>query len=218
MRFLLGFGMVLMSLVVMVGFVSYSGEQIAMNYMDERDGHVYGLVKIGDKVWFKENLRYVTEQSLCYDSLPENCEKYGRLYSYEAAKTVCPENWRLPTVHDVEELHVVMGSHKIDKIAARGEWDIRKAERFSDELGLSVLPAGRIDTLTFYSYMDDRWVDTVSFHQKGVAASYWIVADDHDGSTHWHIGTPIGERKSGVHTHPVFPEIHKFSVRCMCEE
>ena len=50
-------------------------------FVDERDGQEYKYTTIGNQVWMAENLRYVAENSKCYDDKPENCEIYGRMYS-----------------------------------------------------------------------------------------------------------------------------------------
>lgn len=56
---------------------------------DDRDGQMYGIVKVGDDVWMAENLNYDynegTAKSYCYDDDLENCKKYGRLYMWSAA-------------------------------------------------------------------------------------------------------------------------------------
>jgi len=188
-------------------------------YTDPRDNQSYETVTIGTKTWFKENLNYSTSQSVCYDYLESNCEKYGRLYPLDDAQAACPEYWRLPTPGDIEMLYKEIGTKRIQKIASPGEWHVRNSGRFSNSSGLSILPAGRIDSFSLYSNQEERWIDTLAFHQKDIAASYWLDdIETSEGVLHWHLGSPIGERKSGMHRHHVVLEEHKFSIRCVCDK
>lgn len=80
------------------------GQQYEMVH-DIRDNKIYRTVIIGNQVWMAENLNFVTDSgSWCYDESNANCQKYGRLYTYEAAKNSCMNGWRLPTKNDFDTL------------------------------------------------------------------------------------------------------------------
>jgi len=51
-----------------------------------------------------ENLNYEASGSKCYDNKPANCDKYGRLYNWNTAKTACPSGWHLPASYEWDVL------------------------------------------------------------------------------------------------------------------
>lgn len=73
-------------------------------FMDSRDGQSYHIEKLGDREWFVENYRCELNSSCVYNGDSAFVQKYGRLYTKEAAKLCVPEGWRLPTCEDVEIL------------------------------------------------------------------------------------------------------------------
>ena len=123
---------------------------------DSRDGKSYKTVVIGSLTWMAENLNFDNsatatgsiDSSFCYDGIPANCEKYGRLYQEYAATAVCPEGWRLPTANDWRDLVNTAKSEFGDdngSLRAVGEWE---NSIFGDNItatnasGFSALPAG----------------------------------------------------------------------------
>ena len=123
---------------------------------DSRDGKNYKTVVIGGKTWMAENLNFDNsatatgsiDSSFCYDGIPANCTKYGRLYQEYAATAVCPEGWRLPTASDWRDLTTTAKSEFGDNngsLRAVGEWE---NTIFGDNVtatnasGFSALPAG----------------------------------------------------------------------------
>jgi len=112
-------------------------------FADGRDGKKYKTVKIGERTWMAENLNYKTEGgSWCYDDNNSNCNKYGRLYDWNMAKTACPKGWHLPSKSDWRELVVVADSKTSGiKLKSKSGWD--EKGNGTDDLGFSALPGGR---------------------------------------------------------------------------
>jgi hypothetical protein len=55
------------------------------------------------KLWTTSNLNVDVQPSYCYDDVKANCDRYGRLYTWESAKRACQslgDGWRLPTNDD----------------------------------------------------------------------------------------------------------------------
>jgi uncharacterized protein (TIGR02145 family) len=80
------------------------------SFTDPRDGEVYGIKKLGNLTWMKENLRFeVPNASWCFDDTDENCAELGRLYIFQAALKACPVGWRLPSDNDWLDLEKALG-------------------------------------------------------------------------------------------------------------
>ena len=71
------------------------------NILKDKDGNIYSSkIMLDGKRWLTRNLRIKLTGSYCYDDKESNCGKYGRLYTWEAAKEACNalgDGWRLPT-------------------------------------------------------------------------------------------------------------------------
>lgn len=92
-------------------------------FTDPRDATEYEVIRIGGKLWFAENLKFKTDNSLIYDKNDGNLKYFGRLYSWEEANTVCPEGWHLPSDEDWKALEssIGIGQEDLNKKGYRGE-------------------------------------------------------------------------------------------------
>lgn len=137
---------------LIIEWVSSFPESKKGSMKDPRDGKTYKTVKIGKQVWMAENMNYDIKDSYCYENSPENCEKYGRLYTWAAANYVCPEGWHLPTSEEFRTLISNVGGEEIagkmlNSMIGRGENDYGV-----DAFGFSVLLAGLRDGNGNFSY------------------------------------------------------------------
>lgn len=89
----------------------------------DSDGNRYPIKLLLDgKHWMITNLNLNIPGSYCYDNATENCERYGRLYSWKTAKQGCMllgEGWRLPTNEEGRELTMLYGGVEDDSVLAR---------------------------------------------------------------------------------------------------
>jgi len=139
-----------------------------------------GTVEIGTQTWHKCNLNVMPSvgNSACYDNKPENCAKYGRLYDWEAARSVCPSGFHLPTTLDWNILVNYAGGESVagGKLKAESGWPGNS--NGTDVLKFSALPGGggRADgTFTVGGDMGMWWSDTEctdASHACGLVIAY----------------------------------------------
>ena len=115
--------------------------------LDERDSLVYRTVKIGKQEWMAQNLNHAVDSSFCDGNKPENCEKFGRLYTWNSAmgksmeecsyeddcdfskdsikaigriRGVCPEGWHVPSFDDFYTLKTTVEEQYPEKFGLMG--------------------------------------------------------------------------------------------------
>ncbi|GBU26324.1 hypothetical protein R83H12_03020 [Fibrobacteria bacterium R8-3-H12] len=138
-------------------------ENFSSYFTDSRDGNKYRSVKIGNQTWMAENLNYAGKNDdigVCYGKKPENCKKYGTLYTWSEAMKVCPSGWHLPSEKEWKTLVDFAGGDTIagKKLKAKIGWVEYKCKYeettnrgniividkcSTDEFGFSALPGGK---------------------------------------------------------------------------
>ena len=145
--------------------VSSSSETVEKGtFIDSRDAKTYQTVKIGNQEWMAENLNYETANSYCYNDSIENCEKYGRLYTWEAALNACPSGWHLPTKEEFKTLRFNVGGSDVAGKMLKSTTGWYDDGNGVDKYGFNVLPAGI------------RYYDGV-FCDAGKYANFWSASE-----------------------------------------
>jgi len=177
------------------------------SFADARDKKNYKTTKIGEQTWMAENLNYAAKSSKCYGEdgeiisgasaiqisnaeIQANCQKYGRLYDWNTAKSACPSGWHLPSKGEWEALiNTVVGAKAaLTKLAAKG----------TDDFGFSSLPGGQ------GYYRDDT--KKLYFIDIGKGHKYWS-ATEIDSQFGW-----IFENRSTLSR---YEKNYLLSVRCL---
>ena len=160
---------------------------------DSRDGHVYKTVVVGSLTWMAENISFEVGGSACYDSKPENCAKYGRLYTFEMAKKACPKGWHLPDNDEWKRFSKFIEDSDGKEAAwvslkSRDKWD------GSDRYGFDVVPAGQAPD---------------EFLELGVSAHFWSATEEDGDAYGWHLQPP------GDFSRDFDVSTNMYSVRCL---
>jgi len=145
-------------------------------FTDSRDGQTYKTVVIGGKRWMAQNLNYrIKDKSWCYGGDNSYCDKYGRWYDWNTAKTVCPSGYHLPSRQEWDDLVETAGGSGVasKKLKARSGWSSGwgngKGGNGTDNFGFSALPGGGATSLggTAGSPIGERgcwWTATESYY------------------------------------------------------
>jgi uncharacterized protein (TIGR02145 family) len=92
-----------------------------------------------------------TSKIRAFLQIPSTCAKYGRLYTWAAAKKACPSGWHLPTRDEWGALAKAAGgtgdygaSGTAGKaLKATSGWGSNSSYNGTDAYGFSALPGGR---------------------------------------------------------------------------
>jgi uncharacterized protein (TIGR02145 family) len=135
-------------------------------FTDTRDNiNTYKTVVIGGKTWMAENLNFETGSgSWCYNNSADNCAKYGRLYTWDMARVVCPSGWHLPSRQEWSDLVTEAGGDAAGKaLKSKSGWG---SSNGTDDFDFSALPGG-------YRYSNGDFYNAGYFGIWWTATEYW---------------------------------------------
>lgn len=203
---------------------------------DERDGKTYKTVKFGNQWWMAENLNYADSaktpslkgKSWCYGDEPDNCAKYGRLYTWAAAidsvalatdsenpqdcgymrssknilpdvvHGICPDGWHLPDYRDFSNMLVHVGGYSIAGTVLKSQSGWNEGGNGTDTFGFNVLPAG-------------IRIEDGSFDGLGDGTDFWSATES-DLEQAFSLYASYENEYSGVMD---YAKNYAFSVRCV---
>jgi len=200
---------ILLTLLCTAAFAQEKG-----SFKDTRDGKTYKTVKIGKQTWMAENLNYAAV-GLCYADNPDNCQKYGRLYSWETVKKACPNGWHLPSNSEWNTLYKYVGNKAENKLKAKSGWNNYDSCNHSEEeeceegmlsngedtFGFSALPGGI------------RGPFIGGFARSGTAGYWWSTSEKPDDYGFFCIGDCSDEDGDTGKNH--YYKQNSYSVRCL---
>jgi len=115
-------------------------------------------VSLGGLKWMKKNLNVQAADSWCYGNADSNCVKYGRLYTWEAAKSACQSvGMRLPSREEWGALAKAAGGTGDYGVGGTAGKALKSTSGWNhngngiDKYGFSALPGGsRTSDGSFY--------------------------------------------------------------------
>ena len=167
---------------------------------DSRDGQTYKTVTIGTQTWMAQNLNYKAVNSSCYDVIASYCSKYGRLYTWAAATTACPEGWHLPTKAEFETLFTAVGGQSTAGKVLKSTSGWNRSGNGSDAFAFSALPAGGMNNGGRY-------------YSEGDEAIFWSSSED-DSNFAYFMYLDFNNVAAYLNNY----KNYGFSVRCLKDE
>jgi uncharacterized protein (TIGR02145 family) len=157
----------------------------------------------GGKQWMTDNLSVHTGGSFCYDDAEANCQRYGRLYTWESAQRGCQllgDGWRLPTHDEWRQLAKHHGGVRDD----------------SDDNGQAAYKALVIGGSSGFNALlgGGRAHDDGRYARLEAHGFYW-TASESDSASAWFYN--FGKGALALNRHRDGEKQRAFSVRCVRE-
>lgn len=168
--------------------------------VSDKDGNIYPAKRFKDgKIWMIENLNVNVQGAFCYEYKPLNCEEYGRLYTWEAAKEGCQSlgnEWRLPSDKEWQELLNLFGW--VDGNSVEGDLVTNTA-------------LGELGSSRFNANLGGYFSGDEAFYALGINGNYWSRTEVGNNYVWYYIFVEPGEELR----HYSSDKRPAYSVRCI---
>jgi len=161
-------------------------------------------IKIGNQIWSAENLAFTKDRDgndlvLGKDyfypvDIHYIADKFGLLYTWDAAKRVVPKGWHLPLKEEFEQL---IKDLPIEEFASKREWPANCKLATKEDTLFSALPAG---------YHDEF------FHYFGNYAYFWSATPFYDSGYAYGMFLHCNSKFSYL---TYYRHYFSFSIRCV---
>jgi uncharacterized protein (TIGR02145 family) len=184
-------------------------------FTDNRDGQQYKTIVINGKTWFRENLRFQTNQSFCPNFNKDSADcRDGNYYSNSELLSVCPKGWHVATTPEWESyISIQLKNKNING----GIFKYDTSKLLEKNFSINMTGAG-LFTDTLLHLLSTGWIEGLKL-KKSNNLSLWISDPQTlDEKYHLHIGKDGFVRHS--HEHHIIDKPRKvrmFPVRCVCD-
>jgi len=179
-----------------------SDPEIQDSVIVDRDHNKYPIKVFSDNsLWMTANLNLKIPDSYCHENIEENCERYGRLYTWASAQEGCNllgDGWRLATKDEWERLAKLYGGPYIRDSVESGKTAYKALLTSGNSPFNALLGGGRAPDGKY------RRLDAHGF--------YW-TATEIDSSTAWFYN--FGKGSQTLYQQDNGEKTDAFSVRCL---
>lgn len=180
------------------------------------DGNSYGIVRIGEQLWMRENLRVLHApdsaaiKGYAYNNDTSFAKVYGLLYTWntamngsvkEGARGICPDGWHIPSDEEFKVLEMYLGMTRAeaDMVNTWRGVNVGTKLKAGGQSGYNAQLAGRRSTEGFYSLMG--------------RAEYVWTSTSYGTKEAWRRCLDLYSNDVGRWN--TFPQSYGFSVRCV---
>lgn len=187
------------TLLILLFLAACSSVKTADSAVGNMDENISFKTMLDERVWSDKNLDVAITDSHCQENDVNKCRRYGRLYTWAAAKNACSllgVGWRLPTLGEWQILAKAYGG-------IYGEADDKGKSAY-----IALIEEGNSG---FNAVLGGNREANGNFERLGAHGFYW-TATEADTAEAWFINFAKGATLVNQHTGDKY---RGFSVRCI---